>query len=222
MTIDKKMLIDGVTPFGVTLSDYQLEQFEEFFKILITWNKKFNLTAITNPDEVVSKHFVDSLIANAFLPEDKTGVKHIDIGSGSGLPGVALNIAFPEIETVLVESIGKKARFLETLTKELELKNIKVINVRVEDLPALYPEYNSYFNFTTARAVGRLLWLLELAAPTMHPESRIVLWKGRDQISGLPKLINQIRMRGFDLEETKAYKIPLWNIDRFLISLKRL
>ncbi len=222
MTINKEMLKDGVAQFGVTLSDFQLDQFERYYQLLIEWNKKFNLTAITNPDEVVSKHFVDSLSSHYFLPRELDDFKIVDIGSGPGLPGVALKIAFPEINLLLIESIGKKARFLETLISHLDLKKTKVINTRVEGIPSLYPEYVSAFQFATARAVGRLLWLLELSAPLLAKDAKLLLWKGRDQIAGLPKIVNEIRKRGFELVETKPYRIPLWNLDRFLVCLKRL
>jgi 16S rRNA (guanine527-N7)-methyltransferase len=222
LTINKEMLREGVAQFGVTLSDFQLNQFEQYYQLLIEWNKKFNLTAITNPDEVVSKHFVDSLSSRYFLPSELDDSKIVDIGSGPGLPGVALKIAFPEINLLLIESIGKKARFLETLISHLDLKKTKVINTRVEGIPSLYPEYVSAFQFATARAVGRLLWLLELSAPLLAKDARLLLWKGRDQIAGLPKIVNEIKKRGFELVETKPYRIPLWNLDRFLVCLKRL
>jgi len=221
LKINTDMLKEGVRPFGVTLSQEQLEKFERFYQLLIEWNQTMNLTAITNPDEAVSKHFVDSL---AFFAQagNIDRFNHIDIGSGGGLPGIAINIVAPNSELVLVESIGKKARYLENLVAQLELPNAKVLNIRAEDIPVLYPEYVNHFTHVTARAVGRLLMLLELAKPVTKKGGIVTLWKGRDQIAGLPKLLPQIGDLGFRFLNTHPYRIPMWNIDRFLITLKRL
>lgn len=219
MTIDREMLISGVTPFGVTLSNLQVDQFELYHDTLLKWNEKINLTAITNPDEVVSKHFIDSLSSAVYLPKDKQ-FNLVDIGSGPGLPGVALKIAFPQMHLLLTESIGKKVKFLEHLIKKLELSNMNIIGCRVEDIPKLYPEFAGRFHYVTARAVGRLLWLLKLAHPFLKTNGEVILWKGRDQVAGIPKIENNIRTHGFEIIQTVPYRIPLWNIDRFLVRLK--
>lgn len=221
MKINTDMLKEGVIPFGITLTDAQVEKFQRFYDLLMEWNQSMNLTAITNPDEAVSKHFVDSL---AFFAQagNIDGFSHIDIGSGGGLPGIAINIVAPNSETVLVESIGKKARYLENLVTELDLPNATVLNIRAEDVSLLYPEYANHFTHVTARAVGRLTMLLELAKPVTKKGALVTLWKGRDQIAGLPKLMPKISELGFRLQNTYPYRIPMWNIDRFIITLKRL
>jgi 16S rRNA (guanine527-N7)-methyltransferase len=219
LTIDREMLMNGVAFMGVTLSDLQIDKFELYYDILLKWNKKINLTAITNSDEVVSKHFIDSLSSAVFFPKNSP-FNIVDIGSGPGLPGVALKIAFPNMNLLLTESIGKKVRFLEHLLKKLDLTDVNLVGCRVEDIPTLYPEYVNRFDYTTARAVGRLLWLLELAHPFLKQKGEIILWKGRDQIAELPKIEKNIKMRGFEIINTVPYRIPLWNIDRFLVHLR--
>jgi len=180
-----------------------------------------NLTAITNPDEVVSKHFVDSLAIN--LAMDMSARKNlIDIGSGAGFPGVAIKIAFPATEIVLVESIGKKTFFLEELMHKLGLPGISVLNIRAESIPQVRPEYGNHFEIVTARAVGNLQLLLSYAKPLLAPGGSLVLWKGRDDISELPSMLPKIEKLGFSLIKTIPYKIPLWHLERFLVHLERL
>lgn len=221
MKINPDLLIKGAKGFGISLGEKQVGAFSKYCDFLLERNRLVNLTAITNPDEVVSKHFVDSLAIN--LAVDMSLRKNlIDIGSGAGFPGVAIKIAFPATEIVLVESIGKKAFFLEELMHKLELPDISVLNIRAESIPQLKPEYRNHFEIVTARAVGNLQLLLSYAKPLLAPGGSLVLWKGRDDISELPSMLPKIEKLGFSLIKTIPYKIPLWHLERFLVHLERL
>ncbi|HNW31673.1 MAG TPA: class I SAM-dependent methyltransferase, partial [Caldisericia bacterium] len=134
--------------------------------------------------------------------------------------GVAIKIAFPATEIVLVESIGKKAFFLEELIHKLGLPGISVLNIRAESIPQLKPEYRNHFEIVTARAVGNLQLLLSYAKPLLVPGGSLVLWKGRDDISELPSMLPKIEKMGFNLIKTIPYKIPLWHLERFLVYLQ--
>ena len=195
MKINQELLLQGASDFGIALDEKQASAFSQYCDFLLERNRMMNLTAITNPDEVVSKHFVDSLAINLIV--NMASQKNlIDIGSGAGFPGVAIKIAFPATEIVLVESIGKKAFFLEELMHKLELPDISVLNIRAESIPQLKPEYRNHFEIVTARAVGNLQLLLSYAKPLLAPGGSLVLWKGRDDISELPSILPK-RENGF-------------------------
>jgi 16S rRNA (guanine(527)-N(7))-methyltransferase RsmG len=211
----------GAMQYGIALSDSQLDMYQTYCEFLLETNKITNLTAITNPDEVVSKHFCDSICAR--LAVDFMEVRSlVDIGSGPGLPGFALKIAFPHLKLVAIESIGKKARFLQDLTVLLKLESTKVINDRAENLIKIYPEFIGSFDVATARAVGNIAMLLDYAKPFLKKGGKLLLWKSRDEVAQLPSMQKQIRHAGFDIEKTYPYKIPLWELERFLVSLARL
>lgn len=221
MKLNRDLLRKGAASYGVALSDLQLEQYSQYCDFLLETNKSFNLTAITNPDEVASKHFCDSLASSLAFNFNEAG-KMVDIGSGPGLPGFAIKIAFPNLGLVAIESIGKKARFLEELTSKLGLTGVEVINGRAEEIIKKRPEFISSFHVTVARAVGNIELLLGYAKPYLKKSGSVLLWKSRDEIAELPKLAGRIMQMGFDVAETKPYKIPLWELERFLVRLVRL
>jgi 16S rRNA (guanine(527)-N(7))-methyltransferase RsmG len=221
VNIDRNILKSGAALYGVALSDVQLDKFEKYCSFLLETNQKFNLTAITNPDEVTSKHFCDSLAAR--LVVDFAGARNlIDIGAGAGLPGFALKIAYPNLALTAVESIGKKARFLEELSDVLELENVVVYNERAENVIKTHPECAGKFDVATARAVGNIEMLLGYAKPLLRKSGTLLLWKSRDEVAELPSLQKLIEHLGFQLAKTYPYRIPLWSIDRFLVELIRL
>ncbi len=221
MKLNSELVQKGASLFGVALKDDQLMKFFRYCELLLDFNQNFNLTAITNPDEVASKHFVDSLACA--LVVDLNGISSIaDIGSGAGLPGFAIKIACPSVRLVAIESIGKKAKFLEVLTSELKLDNVTVLNIRAEDVPGLYSKMRDSFDLATARAVGKMDMLLEYSKPLIKPGGSLVLWKGRDEAARLPHDLPMLKKKGFEFVKAIPYKIPLWELERFVIHLVRL
>ncbi len=221
MNLDKQLLKNGAASYGVALTDIQLEQYSSYCDFLLETNRSINLTAITNPDEVVSKHFCDSL-ASALACNFNETKSLVDIGSGPGLPGFAIKIAFPHIKLLAIESIGKKARFLEELTKLLGLEGVEVINGRAEEILKKRPALAGSFDVSVARAVGNIEMLLGYARPYLKKYGTVLLWKSRDEIAELPRLASSIRRLGFEISKTRPYKIPLWELERFLVELVRL
>jgi len=136
--------------------------FDRFRDELLKWNEQVNLTAITDPKEIESKHFLDSLSLLSFIPENaKT---FVDVGSGAGFPGIPLAIARPDLQVTLIESIGKKAKFLEHIVEFLELQNVEVVTARGEDA-GKHPDYKEKFDVGTARAVAKLNKLAPFVLP---------------------------------------------------------
>lgn len=166
----KKIFLD----YGINLSEKEVKSFEDYFNILIEYNNKFNLTAITEKEQVIYKNFLDSVIFKDFI----TGKTHIDIGSGGGFPAIPLKIVKPDLKTTLLEATGKKCEFLNVLTKTLNLDNVTVLNGRAEDF-AVKKEFRESFDVCTARAVARLNILTEYCLPFVKVGGVFVAYKAQ-------------------------------------------
>jgi 16S rRNA (guanine527-N7)-methyltransferase len=165
-------LTEDAAKLGIRLGKTQIEQFEIYYQEILDWNSRINLTAITDLDDVLTKHFLDSLtvsLAAEVLPkvEGSAGLGNvavIDVGTGAGFPGIPLKIAFSSIRLTLLESVGKKALFLEHIMRVLKLENVTVIAARSEDAAHLEGQRESY-DLVVSRAVASLPSLLELTLP---------------------------------------------------------
>ncbi|MBA2285491.1 MAG: 16S rRNA (guanine(527)-N(7))-methyltransferase RsmG [Ktedonobacteraceae bacterium] len=164
-------------PSSAVLTPRQMEQFLQYRQELLDWNTRINLTAITDPGEVLSKHFLDSL--SLLLVYDRPAARVLDIGAGAGFPGLPLKIMRPQWQVVLVEATGKKVTFIQHVIEVLDLKDVVVVHGRAEEL-ALNSAYRSSFDLVTARAVASLPTLLEYAAPYCRVGGKIILPKKGD------------------------------------------
>ena len=177
MTEPMAILARGAIELGVELSPRQLEQFETYYRELADWNQRVNLTAIVEYEEVQVRHFLDSLTVLKALPDGPpTSLRIVDVGAGAGFPGLPLKLAFPEIHLVLVESVGKKARFLEHLVDVLGLSGVEVLAKRAEEL-AHRAELRESSDLAVSRGVARLATLLEYCLPFCRLGGRTVLLK---------------------------------------------
>lgn len=165
---------EGVRELGLELTDFQSKQFLRYQQELLDWNTRINLTAITTPEEVLIKHFLDSL--SLMIVFDAPEASILDIGAGAGFPGLALKIIRPQWQVLLLEATGKKVTFLQHLIKTLQLKNIVALHGRAEEL-AHKAEYRTSFDVVTARAVASLPKLLEYAAPFCRVGGQIIFPK---------------------------------------------
>ena len=159
-------LVTGAEKLGLSLSQEQVRQFEEYCREMLDWNQRVNLTAITGYEEVQIRHFLDSLTIFSVLDNSRPyeNLNILDVGTGAGLPGIPLKIAIPGIKLTLVEATGKKTEFLNYVLSVLGLKNVEVVTGRAEEL-AHNADYRACFNTVVSRAVASLATLSELTLP---------------------------------------------------------
>ena len=197
---------------GFILDGNKLELFEKYYEILSFYNEKFNITAITEKNEVYLKHFVDSLTGAKFICDD-----FLDVGSGGGFPSIPVKILKPELKATLLEATGKKCEFLHALVKELGLKDVQVICGRAEEL-AHDKFYREKFEFCTARAVAALPILSEYCLPFVKTGGKFVAYKG-DAEKEILDAENAVKILGGKIE--KVEKIDLSGNLRTIIVINK-
>lgn len=165
--------------YQINISDFQEKQFLMYYKLLTEWNQKMNLTTITEYDEVIKKHFLDScLLLNKYPKEMFTGKKIIDIGTGAGFPGIPLNILLSDVSFTLMDSLKKRIDFLSCLVKELNLKNIELIHGRAEDF-GRKETFREQYDFCISRAVAELPVLMEYCSPFIKVNGGLLFYKSK-------------------------------------------
>lgn len=192
----KKACLDA----GIQLNEEQMSQFETYMNLLVEWNGKMNLTAITQEEEVWEKHFYDSIMPFSNL----TFETMCDIGSGAGFPGIPVKIAFPHVKMTLVEPLQKRCRFLNEVKTQLNLKDLDILNVRAEDLAK---EKRECFDVVSARAVAKLSILLELCTPFVKVGKMMVALKGKNGHEELKNAQKAITTLGVELVDEETFKI---------------
>jgi len=221
MTIMKKLEF-GAKKLGIELTPQQYEQFQVYYQELIDWNRRLNLTAITDYEEVQVKHFLDSLTVVSALrqPADR-GMKLIDVGTGAGIPGIPLKIVLPDIKLVLLDATKKKASFLEHVTEKLNLKDVEIVVGRAEEM-AHQPEYRQQFDLVLSRAVANLPALVELTLPFCAIGGRFIAQKKGDVKAELQAAQRAISVVGGRLADVKKIKMPEFTDERWLVVIDKI
>jgi len=205
--------------FGVRLDARQLEAFNWYAAKLQTWNQRFNLTSVTEREQVEIKHFLDSLSCLQVM-RPRPGARIIDIGTGAGFPGIPIRIACPQVHMVLVESMGKKARFCQHIVDQLELTNVDVIHSRAEQVGRL-PEYREQFDWALARAVAKLPTLLEYLLPLVAMDGRVIAQKGDTAPAEAQSARVALGVLGGELEEMIPVDLPGVTETRHLVVVRK-
>lgn len=199
---------------NIEVSCEQLDSFNKYCELLIYYNNMFNITAITEREDIYKKHFIDSLL---FVDKLKGGY-YLDVGSGGGFPALPVAIMRKDINYTLLEATGKKCEFLKTVVKELKLNNVKVINGRAEDLGKDII-YREKFDCVTARAVARLNTLCEYCMPFVKLGGEFLAYKGEAE-EEVKEALNAINVLGGKLKE--VYNSDLYEAKRSLIVIEKI
>lgn len=220
MKKEEMLFIDNLKELGVEIDSKQLEQFNQYYEILVEWNEFMNLTGITEYDEVLLKHFVDSLVLdpNKLIKSDK--IKLIDVGTGAGFPGLPIKIAFPNVDVVLLDSLNKRIKFLDEVINKLGLENIKTIHSRAED-GGRNKELREQFDIAISRAVANLSSLAEYNLPYVKLGGYFVAMKSGEIDEEAENAKKAIKLLGGQLEKITKFRLPNTDIDRSLVLIKK-
>ena len=202
---------------GVRFSVKQLEQFFEYMELLIEWNEKMNLTAITEPEEIILKHFIDSI---TILKDIEDNSKVVDVGTGAGFPGIPLSIMNPTLRITLVDSLNKRLIFLQEVVKELNLKNIEIVHARAEEF-GQNKNYREKFDIATSRAVANLATLSEYLVPLVKIGGKIISMKASNAKEEINDAQKAIEVLGGKIERIEEFDLPESDIGRTIIIIDK-
>ncbi len=205
---------------GLKFNEKKYEQFMRYKDLIKEWNEKINLTAIKEDEEIVKKHFIDSMKVFKF-DELKNAKNVIDIGTGGGFPGIPMKIIKPEINIVLLDSLNKRIKFLNEVIKELELENIKAIHGRAEDF-AQEEQYREKFDVAVSRAVANLTVLSEFCIPYVKVGGYFVAMKGPAVEEEIKLSKNAIRMLGGQIEHIEKVQIEDSDLNHNLVIINKI
>ncbi len=202
---------------GIDLTEKQKYQYQRYYELVVEWNKKINLTAITEEEEFYTKHFFDS-ISLAFY-KDYSNVENIcDVGSGAGFPSIPLKILYPNLKVTIVDSLNKRIKFLDLIKNELELTDCNFIHARAEEI-GQNKDYREKFEVVTARAVARLNILSELCLPLVKKGGYFLSLKAQKAEEETKEAINAIKLLGGKLEKDLEFSIE--GEERHILEIRK-
>lgn len=204
----------------VLLSEKQLNQFYQYYELLIKWNEVMNLTAITELEQVVTKHFVDSLSLAKIVDNLEDKISLIDVGTGAGFPGIPLKIAFPEIKITLLDSLNKRVKFLDEVIGQLGLNEIETVHGRAEDL-GRDGKYREKFDLCVSRAVANLSTLSEYCLPFVKKDGCFVSYKSGKVEEELVQAKGALKLLGGKIEDTVSFCLPRDDGERCLVKIRK-
>lgn len=214
---DRDYLISECLKENIELNERQAEQFSLYFDLLIDWNTRINLTAITEPREVIRKHFIDSLLISQ-IPDFSISGRAADIGTGAGFPGIPLAIMYPEAAFVLIDSLGKRVNFLEECKKQLKLDNVTAVKARAEEA-GRKDEFRESFDLVVSRAVASLPLLCEYCLPLVKEGGFFAAYKSQKADEEVKNAEKAIEVLGGKLID--VYRKTLEGDDRTILMLKK-
>ena len=223
MNYDLTSFEKGLEQLSITLSGEQKQQFLTYYEYLVEKNKVMNLTAITEYEEVITKHFLDSLAVvktSCFKPEKLAGKRLIDIGTGAGFPGIPLKIAFPELEILLLDSLNKRINFLNEVTEMLGLTKINTVHGRAEDY-AKQKGYRESFDFCVSRAVANLSTLSEYCIPFVKQGGCFISYKSGSVDQELIQAEKAVKILGGQREEVVRFSLADTDMDRSFVVIHK-
>lgn len=220
MSHDMTLLGDGCSQMGLVLDDAKADQFGQYLSMLVEWNEKFNLTAITDPRDIIIQHFLDSIsvLGLGFMTD---GMSILDMGTGAGFPGIPIKIMLPDTKLVLVDAVQKKTVFLSEVVKELKLNDVEVIHGRVEDLGREAGRREA-FDAVVSRAVAELRVLLEYCFPFIRTGGYFAAYKGPAAAEESKNALNALKVLGGDTMSMEKVEVPYSDRTHILVTAKKI
>lgn len=220
---EENILIEGSKIMGINLNNNHIESFSRYLRLLSKWNKKINLTSLEDSQEIIIKHFLDSLscfkVIKIHVNIDKFSV--IDVGTGAGFPSIPIKIVYPALNLFLLETKRKKANFLAELVKELELKQVEIFKERAETL-GKSSDYREKYDIVISRAVASLNILCEYCLPLVKIGGLFLAQKGRSYKEELESGLKTVKLLGGELIKLENVQIPFLNQERYILVIKKI
>ena len=220
---DENTLIDGAQKIGINLNKEQIKKFSQYLELLIQWNQKINLTSLKTPQEIIIKHFLDSISCIKVFDKyiDIEGISIIDVGTGAGFPGIPIKIVYPSISLSLLEARKKKTIFLEKIVEEMNFQRVEILNGRAEAFGKC-PDYREKYDIALSRAVASLNTLSEYCLPLVRVGGLFVAQKGRSYREEIDKALKTVQHLGGELIGVENVQIPFINQERYLLVIKKI
>ena len=220
---DENILIDGAQKMGINLHKEQVIKFSRYLDLLVQWNQKINLTSLKAPQEIIIKHFLDSISCikdiNKYINIE--GISIIDVGAGAGFPGIPIKIAYPSIRLSLLEARKKKTIFLEKVTGEMNFQQVKILNGRAETF-GKDADHRERYDIAISRAVARLNVLSEYCLPLVRVGGLFIAQKGRSYKEETEKSLKAVQVLGGELIGVESVRIPFLNQERYFLVIKKI
>ena len=214
----KNFVLSAVKDYKIELSEEQLDQLQKYFELLVSWNEKINLTAITEPNEVAVKHFADSLSVFNYVDFQK-GASVIDVGTGAGFPGLVLKIARPDIKLTLLDSLNKRLKFLDEVLNTLGLE-AELVHARAEE-GGHNIDLRECYDFAVSRAVARLNVLCEYCLPYVRLSGKFIAFKGGEADEEIKSASKAIQALGGKKTDVYGFELPENSGSRTLVVIEK-
>ena len=220
---DENILINNAQKMGINLHKEQIKKFSRYLELLIQWNQKINLTSLKTPQEIIIKHFLDSIscikVITKYINIEEISI--IDVGTGAGFPGIPIKITCPSIRLYLLEARKKKTIFLEKIIEEMNFQQVEILDGRAEAFGKC-PNYREKYDIALSRAVAPLNTLSEYCLPLVRVGGLFIAQKGRSYNEEIDKALKTVQLLGGELIGVENVRIPFINQERYLLVIKKI